>query len=137
VNVRGTFCFCLVGFLLAGVQTAAAASKFSNAYAECMASGAAAQGVTVAMRECNDKELGRLNLKLNRVYAYALKRLSGLDEKKAFIQSERAWLTYMSAQCGLNLWDPGGTLGQVVADTCGMEMTADRIQFLQTYDTDH
>lgn len=123
-------------FCVPGLSSATEPRKFSEAFEKCMASGDAARGFTVAMRACNDGEMGRLNSKLNSAYQALMHRLSDAEEKEALRRSERAWLSFMEAQCAMKLWDPGGTLGQVAADTCGMDMTAERIEFLRSYGKD-
>ena len=88
-------------------------------------------GVTSRMRECNHRELTRLDTQLNIAYQNALRSLP--QAKRTELRSvQRAWITYRDAKCGFEYGRTGGTIDGLNGDGCRIEMTTQRTKELKS-----
>ena len=87
------------------------------------------EGITARMRECNHRELTRLDTQLNRAYQDALHTLPSAKHSK-LRSVQRAWIAYRDAKCGFEYSRTGGTIDGLNGDSCQIEMTARRTKEL-------
>ena len=99
-----------------------AASTASPQLTRCLATGGAARGQTMAMRECMRGELNRRDDALNAAYRVALAR-SG-PRRATLVAAERRWITHRDATCQRQLGPNTGTLGGLDYDACMIDQTA-------------
>jgi uncharacterized protein YecT (DUF1311 family) len=104
-------------------QAVDAEKQYSAEYAQCLRSGDAAKGVTVAMAGCVNAEYGKQDARLNAAYAAAMEKRSP-QAREALRTEQRAWIKRRDASCEKGL--SGGTLDMVERPGCRMAMTATR-----------
>jgi uncharacterized protein YecT (DUF1311 family) len=88
-----------------------------------------AGGVTLSMVECMVSEHGRQDKRLNTVY-HALMTELPPPRKKQLQAAQRLWLQYREANCSFYQDPEGGSLARVAANSCMLQMTAQRAQEL-------
>jgi uncharacterized protein YecT (DUF1311 family) len=88
-----------------------------------------ADGVDIAIAECNGAETDRQDKLLNAAYRELLAR-SSPDDKVLLIKAERAWVAFRDAECDYEYSITGGTLAHVTGTACMLDMTKKRIEDL-------
>lgn len=116
----------LAGLALACSTTLAMADDPSPAYARCMDNASS----TLAMGECLKAETQVQDQRLNRVYKQLLGKLPA-DQQKSLRDVQRKWLAYRDGNCQFHRKASGGTLAQLEAGTCLMDMTRERAAELE------
>ncbi|MCD2513394.1 lysozyme inhibitor LprI family protein [Comamonas endophytica] len=101
-------------------------SEMSAQYTACMDK---AGGVTLSMVECIVAEHGRQDKRLNTVYTALMAALEP-PRKKQLQAAQRLWLQYREANCSFYMDPEGGSLARVAANSCQLQMTAQRAQEL-------
>lgn len=104
-------------------QAIDAEKQYSPQYAQCLRSGDAAKGVTVAMAGCVNAEYGKQDARLNAAYAAAMENRSP-QARDALRTEQRAWIKRRDASCEEGL--SGGTLDMVERPSCRMAMAVTR-----------
>lgn len=85
-----------------------------------------AEGVTARLRACYQFEYTRQDGILNANYR-ALSTKLDKQRRRAFLESERAWLAYRDAECAYRASaDRGGTLALLIHDRCVVDLTTQR-----------
>ncbi len=108
-------------------------TAYSSEYNECLSTGDAANGVTVAILDCNGAEIDRQDDRLNQAYAAAMAKLSSA-EKARLRTSERSWIEDRDANCRREAGaGDGGTLASVSFSGCVLNETAKRADWLEQY----
>ena len=102
--------------------------RYTGAYSACLSHGDAAQGVTVAMRDCNDDELVRQNVALNAAYRSAMARRTTAQRENLRAQ-ERVWIKQRD-KLGQQV-DGDGTDGLLISDGCYLDETIRRTIWLE------
>lgn len=108
-------------------------ARLTRQYDDCMASGAAAQGQTLAMNVCQSEEIERQDARLNQAYVMVMKRLS--PKRKATLrQSERAWIARRDKGCmaAARTYE-GGTAAGLEYQGCYLRETIARTLWLERY----
>ena len=108
-----------------------AASADSPQLTRCLATGDAARGQTLAMRECMGGELNRRDDALNAAYRTALER-SG-PRRATLVAAERRWIAHRDATCQRHLGPDTGTLGGLDFDACMVDQTIARTAWLRRW----
>ncbi len=101
-------------------------ATLSPQHAACMDK---AGGVTLSMVECMVSELGRQDKRLNTAYNALMVELAP-PRKKQLQAAQRLWLQYRDANCSFYYDPDGGSLARVAAQSCQLQMTAQRAQEL-------
>lgn len=108
-------------------------ARLTRQYDRCMATGDAARGQTVAMKECNGAEIERQDARLNQAYVMVMKRLSA-PRKAALRQSERAWIKARDRKClAAAAVYQGGTAAGLEYQGCYLRETIARTLWLERY----
>jgi uncharacterized protein YecT (DUF1311 family) len=122
--------------LLTAVQPHAAdgdETLLSAEFGRCMDSGEAARGVHPAMMDCLRAEYRRQDLRLNRSYAAAMRRLRPAAQAR-LRTLQRAWLGTRDRACQAAFEESGGGQASDLAySSCRAEQTARRTRWLQRY----
>jgi uncharacterized protein YecT (DUF1311 family) len=112
---------------LAAIWITGAAQATSPEFDKCMNTGAAADGVTVAMRNCSGAEGDRQNRTLNTLYKQAMSRLDQAGRERLQRQ-ERTWLKMRNIACDLEAQQNyGGTAALLGSDSCWLDLNDKRI----------
>lgn len=118
--LAGLYAFALAGPAVAEVDVE---REYSAAYQQCLNSGDALKGVTVAMAGCTNAELAKQDARLNRAYkAVMAKRAKAGQVKLRTVQ--RAWIKRRDAECRQDL--TGGTIDMLNIGGCHLRMTTER-----------
>ncbi|WP_119184567.1 lysozyme inhibitor LprI family protein [Sphingomonas turrisvirgatae] len=108
-------------------------ARLTATYRQCMASGAAALGQTLAMNVCQSEELERQDARLNQAYVMVMKRLSP-RRKASLRRSERAWIAQRDRSCKAAADRyAGGTAAPLEFQGCQLRMTIERTLWLERY----
>lgn len=108
-------------------------ARLTRQYQNCTASGAAAQGQTLAMKVCQGEEIERQDARLNQAYVMVMKRLSA-KRKGALRQSERAWIRNRDRGCMAKAKAyEGGTAAGLEYQGCYLRETIERTLWLERY----
>ncbi len=102
--------------------------RYTPAYDACMTHGDAGQGVTVAMRDCNDAELVRQDSALNVAYRQAMARRAPAQQAELRKQ-ERLWIAHRDKICAPEV--DGGTAALLNSDGCYLDETIRRTIWLE------
>lgn len=105
----------------------------SKTYNDCMASGAAAQGVTSGMMSCSGDEIGRQDARLNQAYRMTMQRLP--RARQATLRTrQRAWIKRRDATCRreADVYQ-GGTAAALNLSQCILRETIARRLWLERY----
>lgn len=86
-------------------------------------------GVTFEMRECISAEHTRQDQQLNRNYQALMAELTP-ERKKQLQTAQRLWLQYRDANCHFYADPDGGTMADIAAADCVLQMTAGRAREL-------
>lgn len=116
----------LLGCAAGALPALAQDSGLSAQYTACMDK---AGGVTLSMVECIVAEHGRQDKRLNTVYSTLMAELEP-QRKKQLQAAQRLWLQYREANCSFYMDPEGGSLARVAANSCQLQMTAQRAQEL-------
>jgi uncharacterized protein YecT (DUF1311 family) len=100
---------------------------YSRTYQTCLATGAAARGVTPAMAGCVNAELRRQDGLLNAAYKKAM-AVRSPAQKQTLRAAQRDWIKRRD-ECQENL--TGGTIDMIEVPSCELDMTAVRTVELQ------
>lgn len=84
-----------------------------------------AGGVTVAMIACMQAELEAQDARLNAGYRAALRALPA-PRRAALTRAQRGWVAWRDAACAFELDPHGGSSSRIVANSCVLQMTAER-----------
>ena len=132
VGVIGFFVLTLViGWPLSGSVQGAPKDGYSAAFKACMKDSG---GVTAAMRACHSNEYRRLDAVLNRDYKSVMRQLQTKDLKQRLIESQRVWLRMRAQRCMQEVEQSGakgGTAGDVIYDSCQLNLLQKRIEWLR------
>lgn len=108
-------------------------SRYSKDYQACLATGNAANGVTVAMMDCNDAEINRQDARLNQAYKMVMLRLNG-SAKTTLRASERSWIGARDSRCAReSASERGGSLENLIYSSCVLDETIKRTMWLEHY----
>ncbi|WP_157182167.1 lysozyme inhibitor LprI family protein [Methylobacterium sp. WSM2598] len=117
--------------LLPGASFGAQEGEHLNTpnYSECMEKSG---GVTSEMLDCGSAEADRQDKKLNAIYKQLMDRASE-KQKSELRQSQRDWLIYRKSSCNLIYgFGEGGTIDDLAASSCGLDVLARRVKFLES-----
>lgn len=125
---------------LLGISQAQAAGKsaveqrYTSTFNRCMASGAAAQGMTYAVRGCLAAETRVHDAKLNQAYKMVMGRLPA-NRHEGLRASERAWIKVRDAGCAKQSTEDGlgGDMAIEMEDQCVLDETIKRTIYLEQY----
>ena len=108
-------------------------ARYSQDYKQCLATGDAANGVTIAIMDCNGFENDRQDARLNQAYRMVMARLS--SQKKAVLRaSERNWIVQRDLRCRRkSAVEEGGSLARIIYSDCFLEETIRRTIWLEFY----
>ena len=87
--------------------------------------------VSADQMECLGRKYAEADKKLNAVYKEVFAKLD-TAQKKSLRESQRTWIKEKEAKCGA-LAKEEGTMAMVDAESCTVEMTVQRTQFIQSY----
>jgi uncharacterized protein YecT (DUF1311 family) len=121
----------LVISLLLTTASLPAEPKYSKDYSLCMNRS---QGITVEMRRCTAEEHLRHDKRLNSVYAQLMRDLPK-DRADQLRKVQLLWISFRDANCNFYNDPYGGTAHQVMAGSCGLQMTAERADELTGFQT--
>lgn len=116
----------VLGCATSALPALAQEATLSPQYASCMDKAGA---TTLAMVECMVGELGRQDKRLNTAYHTLMTDLEP-PRKKQLQAAQRLWLQYRDANCSFYHDPNGGSLARVAANSCLLQMTAQRAQEL-------
>lgn len=117
--------------LLAAPAARAEDPEYSPAYAKCLAAPSGQS--TAGMIDCIAAELKAQDVRLNRAYQAAQKRLELPRQKAALTKAQRAWIAFRDADCA-SLFDADwGSASRLEANSCMLEHTARRADALQAF----
>ncbi len=103
---------------------------YSAAYDRCIDS---TNGGDYALRECEAAELKRQEAAMTAVLADLNKRVSPLS-KGFLVNAQRTWTAYRKEQCSYEAaFEAGGTMAELLADSCWTRMTYDRATQLRHF----
>lgn len=114
----GIFSFLLV---FSGAAMAREA-RLSSAFSSCMDKS---DGVTAGMIDCINAEHKRQDTRLNKAYKVLIAEQTPA-RKKELQDVQRLWLKYRDANCAFYYDPDGGSMARINANSCVMDMTADR-----------
>lgn len=108
-------------------------ARYTRAFSACLETGDAARGVTSATMSCMGEENDRQDVRLNRAYKAAMKRLN--SAKKARLRSsERAWIGQRDSTCKKAADEVGGgSASGLVYSNCFLDETIKRTIWLERY----
>ncbi len=116
---------------IAASAQAAQKPGYSKSFDACMAEA----NSTYDMDQCNGAELKARDAALNAAYAKALGRVGAASA--GLKASERAWIAYRDADCGVyENRDQFGTLGVIEAGSCMIDRTIERTKDLEAFAPD-
>lgn len=111
--------------------------RYSTAFRQCMESGDAAHGVTVAIMDCLGSEIDVQDTKLNITYRDVMSSLStaGKGELRGL---QRAWITRRDDICSEeSSVEEGGSLAAIIYNGCILRETVRRTAWLEDYPSPH
>ena len=114
-------------FLLALSSHTSAAESYSADYKICIDKS---EGVTSNMLNCNQNELKMQDARLNKNYKRAMSVLSA-KQKINLRDTQRLWLKYKEANCGMQATLTGGTIDMLFSSGCELDMTRERADTLE------
>lgn len=106
--------------------------RYTVAYNQCLGTGDAAAGITVAIVDCVDAETERQDARLNEAYRIVMTGLSGA-QKIVLRASERKWISDRTSRCTKSAESEGGTLGNIIYADCILNETVKRTIWLENY----
>lgn len=98
---------------------------------QCLNAGDAKMGVMSAMIDCEDEELARKNVILNRTYQSIRKELNAA-QRRHLMMLERQWIAHRDQKCKAEALATGGQDGQVTWYGCMIDETERRIEWLKS-----
>lgn len=108
-------------------------TRYTNNYNRCMNTGAAANGVTSGIMDCNGLEIDRQDARLNQAYKMVMTR-SNPQQKIVLRTSERQWITQRDARCKrAAASEEGGSLAGIIYSGCILDETIKRTIWLENY----
>ena len=121
----------------AALPLAASAQESSNLSQKFGACMDKSDGVTVNMMDCIDAEIKRQDVRLNKAYKTLMAAMTAADStperKKQLQAAQRAWIKFRDLNCDFYHDPDGGTIAGVNANSCMMQMTADRAKELENF----
>ena len=123
---------------LLGIMTAQHGARGENVvlspqFDRCMDGGEAWRGVHPAMMDCLRAEYHRQDLRLNRNYSAAMRRLRPAGQARLRVL-QRAWLRGRDSECHAAFEESGGGQASDLAFlSCRAEVTARRARWLERY----
>lgn len=109
-------------------------SHLSKKYDACMDKS---DGVTIKMMDCINAEFERQDARLNKAYKTLMAAMTAADStperKKQLQAAQRAWIKFRDLNCDFYHDPNGGTIAGVNANSCMMQMTADRAKELENF----
>jgi uncharacterized protein YecT (DUF1311 family) len=102
----------------------------SSSLDQCLNTGDAKMAVMSAMIDCDDKELARKNVILNRTYQATCKELNPAQRRNLVIL-ERQWIAQRDQKCRAEAIEIGGQDGQISWYGCMIGETEKRIKWLE------
>ncbi len=107
--------------------------RYSAAYIECNNTGAAAQGVQLAMNQCASDEYERQDAQLNQIYTRVMNGQN--DGGKAKLRTlQRGWIKTRDRKCAAEKKEyDGGSMAPLVYLSCMTDETLRRIVRLEKY----
>lgn len=108
--------------LVVSSVTMAREARLSSAFSSCMDKS---DGVTAGMIDCIGAEHKRQDARLNKAYK-ALVAEQTPARKKELQDVQRLWLKYRDANCAFYYDPDGGSMARINANSCMLDMTADR-----------
>ncbi len=112
-----------------GITDAQVKAEFSSDLARCLDTGAAANGVSIAMGGCFNAELQAQDTRLNAAYRNAMAARDGADKARLRAE-ERVWISERDAGCREAA--TGGTIDLVEIPGCLLTETVRRRLVLET-----
>ena len=97
-------------------------ARLSPAFSSCMDKS---DGVTTSMIDCIGVEHKRQDARLNKAYKVLLSAQTPA-RKKELQDVQRLWLKYRDANCAFYYDPDGGSMARLNANSCMMDMTAER-----------
>jgi len=99
----------------------ALADDSSPSYTQCMDKASS----TVAMGSCIQAETRQQDGRLNRVYKQLMGKLDK-SQQKTLRDVQRQWIAYRDGNCAFHAQASGGTMAQLDAGMCVLDMTRAR-----------
>lgn len=106
-----------------------AEEKYSAGYGLCVEK---AEGITSDLNDCNNEELAKQNVRLNKFYKVAMTNLSA-EKKLQLRDTQRIWIKYRDSNCGMYYTFSGGTMDVLNGAGCELSMTQARADELQWF----
>ena len=118
--------------LVTGAATSAdtASPRYSPALQQCLEDRPAS--TTPGQVACVEAEVLRQDARLNRAYRSAMARLAPPQQAR-LRTARRAWIGFRDADCATRSDPAWGTLSQVDAAFCRLELTAERADHLEAF----
>jgi uncharacterized protein YecT (DUF1311 family) len=131
---RSLVAFCPAVILLAALPTSAATeAQRSSTYRQCIATGDAAEGVTVAIHNCLADEWAKQDAALNTAYKVRVAVLPSA-RKVALRDAQRRWIKRRDAICQKAAAPDGdGTIVPLIIDDCHIDQTIDRTAIINGF----
>ena len=106
-----------------------AKDDYSAAYGACVAK---AEGITSNLNDCNNEELKKQDTRLNKAYKSAMAVLTA-EQKTKLRDTQRLWIKYRDADCGMYYALTGGTMDMLNGAGCELSMTQERADALEWF----
>jgi uncharacterized protein YecT (DUF1311 family) len=119
----------MLSVLLAFSFHASGEEKYSADYGVCMDKS---EGITSNLNDCNNEELAKQNLRLNKFYKVAMTSLS-TEKQNQLRDTQRIWIKYRDSNCGMYYTLSGGTMDMLNGVGCELSMTQERADELQWF----
>jgi uncharacterized protein YecT (DUF1311 family) len=115
------------------VSDAAVEAALTAGYRRCMATGAAAEGVTSGIMDCLGAEIDRQDDRLNRTYRELMGRLPPA-RKTTLRNLQRAWIRQRDEGCAAEPEaQAGGSIAAITHNDCILRETTRRVIWLKGY----
>lgn len=112
----------------AAIATEGSESSYSKNYNKCMDGATATPDIIV----CIDAEFKLQDDELNFVYKQVTKDMSA-DRKSLLLKAQKAWISYKESNCKFYFDPDGGSMSQIDANQCLLDMTAGRLKELKSF----
>lgn len=104
-----------------------ASEGYTASYELCITK---AEGETSGLANCSNEELSRQDARLNKAYKTAISVIS-TENKQKLLSSQRIWIKFRDADCGIYYSLTGGTMDILNGSGCELSMTRERAEALE------
>ncbi|MBQ0709495.1 MULTISPECIES: lysozyme inhibitor LprI family protein [unclassified Ochrobactrum] len=85
-----------------------------------------------ALNECYGKAYKKSDAELNKIFKTLQRRADDADLKKKLVQSQRTWIAFRDAECGMQTYG-GGSISGMAYSICLSDLTTERVNDLKKY----